>query len=78
MRRLRQPAAEPRRPLLTSLHQTCRDLTAARCAFQSARDPDLVESYAYEISALQCRHTYLLGQLRALDPTGELPPELDP
>lgn len=67
-KRVRQEGVDRRRPLLASLDQTSRELAAARAAFQSARDPDLVESYAYEISALQCRHTFLLGQLRNLAP----------
>ena len=47
--------------------QTRALITQAYQGFNDARDPDLIESYVFEINALQSRHSYLLRQLKELD-----------
>ncbi len=50
-----------------SLQETKILIAQAYAGFNSAADPDLVESYVYEIQSLQARYSYLLRQRKALD-----------
>ncbi len=50
--------------LLRSLSRTQREIDQAYNHFNFASDPDLVESYVYEITALQCRYNYLLRRVK--------------
>lgn len=53
-----------------SLRETQCQLSQAYAGFNAVSDGDLVESYVYEIQALQARYSYLLRQRKALeDPT---------
>lgn len=61
------------RELEESLSQTRLLLAQAYSGFNTAVDGELVESYIYEIQALQARYSYLLRQRKALTPR---PPEL--
>lgn len=58
---------EARRLLQDEIQQTRTALHQAYAAFNAARDPDLIESYVYEINALQAKHSYLLRQMRQLE-----------
>lgn len=58
---------ERRRELEGSLKQTQLQLAQAYAGFNSTADQDLVESYIYEIQALQARYSYLLRQRKALE-----------
>jgi len=61
--------------LEAGLLQTRQALTQAYAGFNTATDPDLVESFVYEIRALQSRYSYLLRRRKALEgphvPTSE-------
>lgn len=57
--------------LLEGLSQTRALIAQAYQGFNDACDPDLIDSYVFEINALQCRYTYLLRQVKELD--GEEP-----
>ena len=57
-----------------SLQDTRQLLAQAYAGFNAAVDSELVESYIYEIQALQARYSYLLRQRKALDPQGGLDP----
>lgn len=71
MRRFtRQAPAEERQELTDSLRETRAALCRAYDGFNRAADKDLVESYVYEINALQRRYSYLLRQVRQLEPSG--------
>ena len=54
-----------------SLQETQVLIAQAYAGFNSASDGELVESYIYEIQALQARYSYLLRQRKAL--AGTLP-----
>ena len=56
-----------RRILLDGLSQTRALIAQAYQGFNDACDPDLIESYVFEINALQSRYTYLLRQVKELD-----------
>ena len=58
---------QERRTLLEGLSQTRLLIAQAYSGFNTARDPDLIESYVFEINALQSRYSYLLRRVKELD-----------
>ena len=56
-----------------SLRQTQRLIAQAYAGFNAAADGELVESYIYEIQALQSRYSYLLRQRKEAGQTTALP-----
>lgn len=50
--------------LIDSIKLTQNRLKQAYSCFHQTTDPDLVDSYVYEINALKARHNYLSKQLR--------------
>lgn len=71
-----------------SLQETRLLIAQAYAGFNAVSDPELVESYVYEIQALQARYSYLLRQRKAYDlpspgvqgvaPTALVPEKLRP
>ena len=68
-RRSKQRTAEEaeRKILLEGLEGARLGIARAYAGFNSAADPELIESFVYEINALQARYSYLLRQVKALD-----------
>ena len=66
-RRGENPAQAERRELLESMADTRRRLTQAYQGFNAHSDPDLVESYVYEINALESRYSYLVRRMKDLE-----------
>lgn len=66
-RRRETPAQAERRELLESMADTRRRLTQAYQGFNAHSDPDLVESYVYEINALESRYSYLVRRMKDLE-----------
>ena len=67
-RRRRESERErERRALLESLAQTRTLIAQAYSVFNTAHDADLIESYVFEINALQSRYSYLLRRVKELD-----------
>lgn len=58
---------EERQVLLEGLERTKTLLAQAYSGFNTSADPDLIESFVYEINSLQARYTYLLRQIKAMD-----------
>ena len=56
-----------REQLLTDLKLTKTALDDAYSNFEQAVDPDLVDSYIYEVNAVQKRYHFLLKQVQLLD-----------
>ena len=56
-----------------SLRQTQRLIAQAYAGFNAAADGELVESYIYEIQALQARYSYLLRQRKEAGESTALP-----
>lgn len=54
-----------RQELMDSLSQTRTLINQAYGGFNSTCDSDLIESYVYEINALQARYNYLLRRFKA-------------
>ena len=58
-----------RQELLNSLSQTRTLINQAYGGFNTTSDSDLIESYVYEINALQSRYNYLLRRFKDLERT---------
>ena len=56
-----------REQLLSDLKLTKTALDDAYTNFENVVDPDLVDSYIYELNAVQKRYHYLLKQVQLLD-----------
>lgn len=63
----RNRPTDGRAELLESMKATRCALSRAYDGFNRTGDPELIESYVYEINALQHRYSYLLQQVRGLD-----------
>ena len=61
------PREEERRVLLEGLAKTRTLIAQAYSGFNTAGDPDLIESYVFEINALQARYSYLLRRVKEID-----------
>ena len=61
---------EERRELMSSLAHTRTLINQAYGGFNSANDADLIESYVFEINALQARYNYLLRRVKELEGAG--------
>ena len=55
--------------LLNSLSRTRTLIKQAYGGFNTTSDSDLIESYVYEINALQSRYNYLLRRFKDLERT---------
>lgn len=60
---------EARQELLSSLSHTRTLINQAYGGFNNASDSDLIESYVFEINALQARYNYLLRRVKELGDT---------
>ena len=67
LRRRESEREGTRRVLLEGLSQTRVLIAQAYQGFNDACDPDLIESYVFEINALQSRYTSLLRQVKELE-----------
>ena len=56
-----------REQLLSDLKQTKTALDDAYSNFEQVVDPDLVDSYIYEVNAVQKRYHFLLKQVQMMD-----------
>lgn len=64
--RLSPEQEEERRALIRSLSHTRTLINQAYNGFNMASDSDLIESYVFEINALQARYNYLLRRVKDL------------
>ena len=66
-RRHPTPRDMERRELMASLASTRTLINQAYGSFNSVSDGDLIESYVFEINALQARYNYLLRRVKELE-----------
>lgn len=65
--RAHAPQNTERDQLMQTLAQTRVLINQAYSGFNNAKDHDLIESFVYEINALQCRYSYLLRRVKELE-----------
>lgn len=56
--------------LLDNLMQTMDSLHLAYENFENATDPELIDSYIYEVNAIQMRYKFLLCRLKSYELAG--------
>ena len=66
-------AGQERQELLDGLTRTKILIDQAYACFNRESDLDLIESYVFEINALQSRYSYLLRRVRELDSSPAVP-----
>ena len=71
LRRLERADNVERQELLTSLAHTRALIQQAYRGFNSAEDGDLIESYVFEINALQSRYNSLLRRVKEQEQGGQ-------
>lgn len=54
--------------LLEEIETLKQSLETANSNFENVSDPDLIDSYIYEMNALSFRYRYLIRQVKELDP----------
>lgn len=69
-RRRADPNEEERRQLMEFMARTRVEINQAYAGFNAQSDPDLVESYVYEINSLQSRYSYLVRRVKELERQG--------
>ena len=67
IRRRPSPRYTERRELIASLASTRTLINQAYGSFNNVSDSDLIESYVFEINALQARYNYLLRRVKELE-----------
>lgn len=68
-RRARSPRDSEREQLMQTLADTRVLINQAYSGFNTAKDHELVESFVFEINALQSRYSYLLRRIKELEAT---------
>lgn len=66
-RRAKQAQNTERTQLMQSLAHTRVLISQAYNGFNTAHDQELIESYVFEINALQSRYSYLLRRIKELE-----------
>lgn len=66
-RRTPPPEQDERRELMQSLAHTRALINQAYSGFDNAKDDELIESFVFEINALQSRYNYLLRRVKELE-----------
>lgn len=59
--------AEERQQLKEVMARTRVEINQAYAGFNQQSDPDLVDSYVYEINSLQSRYSYLVRRMKELE-----------
>lgn len=67
MRKMRKNSNWEQETLLLEIKKTKLALEIANSNFENSLDPDLIDSYIYEVNAVQKRYKFLLRQLKSLE-----------
>lgn len=66
MMRIRKKQELPEETLIKEIQRTKLALETAYSNFENCLDPDLIDSYIYEVNAAQKRYKFLLKQVKTL------------
>lgn len=64
MKQKKDPASLAKAKLMQEIEDLQQALETANSNFENVCDPDLIDSYIYEINALSFRYRYLLRQVQ--------------
>lgn len=65
--RKKSPVSATRENLIKEIEDLKQALETANSNFENVCDPDLIDSYIYEMNAISVRYRYLLKQMRKLE-----------
>lgn len=65
--RKKNPVTMARENLIKEIEDLNQALETANSNFENVCDPDLIDSYIYEMNAISFRYRYLLKQMRKLE-----------
>ena len=65
--RKKNPVTMARENLIKEIEDLNQALETANSNFENVCDPDLIDSYIYELNAISFRYRYLLKQMRKLE-----------
>ena len=65
MKNKKNPACQAKAELMQEIESLQQALETAHSNFENVCDPDLIDSYIYEINALSFRYKYLLRQVHS-------------
>lgn len=65
--RCADPHEAEKRELMEVMARTRVEINQAYAGFNQQSDPDLVESFVYEINSLQSRYSYLVRRVKELE-----------
>lgn len=68
MKRFTKNHKKEEEALMNEIKRTKMALETAYSNFENVIDPDLIDSYIYEVNAVQKRYRFLLRQVKSLDP----------
>ena len=66
MKNKKNPACQTKAELMQEIEALQQALETAHSNFENVCDPDLIDSYIYEINALSFRYKYLLRQVQSI------------
>lgn len=67
MKHFKKRISPEQEALMAEIKQTKLALETAYSNFENSIDPDLIDSYIYEVNAVQKRYKFLLKQVKNLD-----------
>lgn len=67
MKQIKRKADAQEEMLLREIQRTKMALETAYSNFENCLDPDLIDSYIYEVNAVQKRYKFLLKQVKSLE-----------
>ena len=66
MKKKKNPANQAKAQIMQEIEALQQALETANSNFENVCDPDLIDSYIYEINALSFRYKYLLRQVQEI------------
>ena len=76
MKNKKNPACQAKAELMQEIESLQQALETAHSNFENVCDPDLIDSYIYEINALSFRYKYLLRQVQSIQTNAEFTPQI--
>lgn len=76
MKNKKNPACQTKAELMQEIEALQQALETAHSNFENVCDPDLIDSYIYEINALSFRYKYLLRQVQSIQTNAEFTPQI--
>lgn len=64
------PVTKAREDLIKEIEDLKQALETANSNFENVCDPDLIDSYIYEMNAISFRYRYLLRQMKEMEGVG--------